>query len=168
MSSLRAYSSSAWTFRAAWLAVQSRTLIGRLAGRRLPVSATDRAASGASCRLLAVLLETASLGLDQYRPSSWGYAEAASFSRAFKRWTSVSPDQWRRQRQTQRLTRLASARGEVRPEEHSNMLEITAVRKSYVGPQGRLQSRGSRFALRMQPTLALIGRVGSGKSTLLH
>ena len=46
------------------------------------------------------------------------------------------------------------------------MLEITAVRKSYVGPQGRLQILdGIDLHLDAGQTLALMGESGSGKST---
>lgn len=49
------------------------------------------------------------------------------------------------------------------------MLEITEVRKSYVGPQGRLQILdGIDLHLGAGQTLALMGESGSGKSTLLH
>tara|TARA_R110002020_G_scaffold25201_1_gene82042 strand:- start:3969 stop:4634 length:666 start_codon:yes stop_codon:yes gene_type:complete len=49
------------------------------------------------------------------------------------------------------------------------MLEITAVRKGYVGPQGRLQILdGIDLQLGAGQTLALMGESGSGKSTLLH
>jgi putative ABC transport system ATP-binding protein len=49
------------------------------------------------------------------------------------------------------------------------MLEITAVRKSYVGPQGRLQILdGIDLKLGAGQTLALMGESGSCKSTLLH
>lgn len=49
------------------------------------------------------------------------------------------------------------------------MLEITDVRKSYVGPQGRLQILdGIDLQLGAGQTLALMGESGSGKSTLLH
>lgn len=49
------------------------------------------------------------------------------------------------------------------------MLEITGLRKSYSGPQGRLQILdGVDLQLQQGQTLALMGESGSGKSTLLH
>lgn len=49
------------------------------------------------------------------------------------------------------------------------MLEIIALRKSYSGPQGRLQILdGVDLQLASGQTLALMGESGSGKSTLLH
>lgn len=49
------------------------------------------------------------------------------------------------------------------------MLEITGLRKSYSGPQGRLQILdGIDLRLQGGQTLALMGESGSGKSTLLH
>lgn len=49
------------------------------------------------------------------------------------------------------------------------MLEITGLRKSYSGPQGRLQILdGIDLQLPRGQTLALMGESGSGKSTLLH
>ncbi|MFO7705558.1 MAG: ABC transporter ATP-binding protein [Halopseudomonas sp.] len=49
------------------------------------------------------------------------------------------------------------------------MLEITGLRKSYSGPQGRLQILdGIDLQLQGGQTLALMGESGSGKSTLLH
>ncbi|PCC99131.1 ABC transporter ATP-binding protein [Halopseudomonas pelagia] len=49
------------------------------------------------------------------------------------------------------------------------MLEITGLRKSYSGPQGRLQILdGVDLQLPHGQTLALMGESGSGKSTLLH
>ncbi|MFN3582064.1 MAG: ABC transporter ATP-binding protein [Pseudomonas sp.] len=49
------------------------------------------------------------------------------------------------------------------------MLEITDLRKSYSGPQGRLQILdGINLQLPRGQTLALMGESGSGKSTLLH
>ncbi|MBQ0744161.1 MAG: ABC transporter ATP-binding protein [Pseudomonas sp.] len=49
------------------------------------------------------------------------------------------------------------------------MLEITGLRKSYSGPQGRLQILdGVDLQLPRGQTLALMGESGSGKSTLLH
>ncbi|WP_022961559.1 ABC transporter ATP-binding protein [Halopseudomonas pelagia] len=49
------------------------------------------------------------------------------------------------------------------------MLEITGLRKSYGGPQGRLQILdGIDLQLPRGQTLALMGESGSGKSTLLH
>ncbi len=51
----------------------------------------------------------------------------------------------------------------------TGMLEITGLRKSYSGPQGRLQILdGVDLQLPRGQTLALMGESGSGKSTLLH
>lgn len=93
---------------AAWLGLSKRTLHRRLAGEGYPFRQLDERVRRS---LAERLLDDSSLGLDSIA-QQLGYAEAASFSRAFKRWTSVSPDQWRRQRQTQPLDALASALAE--------------------------------------------------------
>mgnify|MGYP003649952806 FL=1 len=93
---------------AAWLGLSERTLHRRLAGEGYPFRQLDERVRRS---LAERLLDDSSLGLDSIA-QQLGYAEAASFSRAFKRWTSVSPDQWRRQRQTQPLDALASALAE--------------------------------------------------------
>jgi putative ABC transport system ATP-binding protein len=49
------------------------------------------------------------------------------------------------------------------------LLEITDLRKSYDGPEGRIEVlRGIDLSLEAGRTLALTGESGSGKSTLLH
>jgi len=49
------------------------------------------------------------------------------------------------------------------------LLEITDLRKSYDGPEGRIEVlRGIDLSLDTGRTLALTGESGSGKSTLLH
>jgi AraC-like DNA-binding protein len=54
------------------------------------------------------LLSDSGLALDSIA-RQLGYAEAASFSRAFKRWTGQAPDHWRRQRQAEPLEPLLQA-----------------------------------------------------------
>lgn len=46
------------------------------------------------------LLGDSSLGLESIA-QQLGYSEAAGFSRAFKRWTGLAPDQWRRRQQAE-------------------------------------------------------------------
>jgi putative ABC transport system ATP-binding protein len=49
------------------------------------------------------------------------------------------------------------------------LLQITDLRKSYDGPEGRIEVlRGIDLSLEAGRTLALTGESGSGKSTLLH
>ncbi len=49
------------------------------------------------------------------------------------------------------------------------LLEITDLKKSYIGPDGRIEVlRGIDLSIDSGQTLALTGESGSGKSTLLH
>ncbi|PKM29388.1 MAG: AraC family transcriptional regulator [Gammaproteobacteria bacterium HGW-Gammaproteobacteria-11] len=76
---------------AGWLGLSERTLHRRLAAEGQPYRALDQRVR----RTLAErLLRDSALGLESIA-QQLGYAEAASFSRAFKRWTGLSPDQWR-------------------------------------------------------------------------
>ncbi|MDX5297512.1 MAG: helix-turn-helix transcriptional regulator, partial [Gammaproteobacteria bacterium] len=53
------------------------------------------------------LLHTSPLSVQQVA-EQLGYAEPSSFSHAFKRWTGVSPEQYRRQPLSARLTTLTT------------------------------------------------------------
>lgn len=88
---------------AAWLGLSERTLHRRLA---LEGHAFRQLDERVRRNLAERLLGDSTLGLDSIA-QQLGYAEAASFSRAFKRWTGYSPDQWRRQRDAQPLNTLA-------------------------------------------------------------
>ena len=77
---------------AARLGMSERTLHRRLADEKQPFRILhDRVKRNLAERLL----RDSMLGLESIA-QQLGYAEAASFSRAFKRWNGVSPDQWRR------------------------------------------------------------------------
>ncbi|WP_022961558.1 AraC family transcriptional regulator [Halopseudomonas pelagia] len=89
---------------AGWLGLSERTLHRRLALEGHPFRQLDERVRR---NLAERLLDDSTLGLDGIA-QQLGYAEAASFSRAFKRWTEYSPDQWRRQRSTQPLNALAN------------------------------------------------------------
>ncbi len=74
------------------LGMSERTLHRRLADEKQPFRMLhDRVRRNLAERLL----RDSMLGLESIA-QQLGYAEAASFSRAFKRWNGVSPDQWRR------------------------------------------------------------------------
>lgn len=79
---------------AGWLGLSERTLHRRLAEEGYPFRGLDERVRR---NLAERLLGDSALGLESIA-QQLGYAEAASFSRAFKRWTGRSPDQWRRQR----------------------------------------------------------------------
>ncbi|MFN3582065.1 MAG: AraC family transcriptional regulator ligand-binding domain-containing protein [Pseudomonas sp.] len=90
---------------AAWLGLSERTLHRRLAAEGYPFRLLDERVRR---NLAERLLDDSTLGLDSIA-QQLGYAEAASFSRAFKRWAGLSPDQWRRKRASQPIDALASA-----------------------------------------------------------
>ncbi|MBQ0744160.1 MAG: AraC family transcriptional regulator ligand-binding domain-containing protein [Pseudomonas sp.] len=90
---------------AGWLGLSERTLHRRLALEGHPFRQLDERVRR---NLAERLLGDTTLGLDSIA-QQLGYAEAASFSRAFKRWAGCSPDQWRRQRSTRPLSALAGA-----------------------------------------------------------
>lgn len=78
---------------AAWLGLSERTLHRQLAGEGQSFRGLDELVRR---QLAEQLLRDSSLGLESVA-LQLGYSEAAGFSRAFKRWQGVSPDQWRRQ-----------------------------------------------------------------------
>lgn len=90
---------------AAYIGLSERTLHRRLAGEGYSYRRLDERVRR---NLAERLLQDSGLGLDSIA-RQLGYAEAASFSRAFKRWTGQSPDCWRRQRQTEPLEPLLQA-----------------------------------------------------------
>lgn len=87
---------------AAHLGLSERTLHRRLALEGYPYRRLDERVRR---NLAERLLGDSGLALESIA-RQLGYAEAASFSRAFKRWTGQSPDHWRRQRQTEPLEPL--------------------------------------------------------------
>lgn len=90
---------------AGYLGLSERTLHRRLADEGYPYRQLDERVKR---NLAERLLRDSALGLDSIA-RQLGYAEAASFSRAFKRWTGVSPDHWRRQRHAEPLNPLINA-----------------------------------------------------------
>lgn len=90
---------------AAYLGLSERTLHRRLAGEGHSYRQLDERVRR---NLAERLLYDSALGIDSIA-RQLGYAEAASFSRAFKRWTGLSPDHWRRQRQAEPLEPLIHA-----------------------------------------------------------
>lgn len=78
---------------AAWLDMSERTLHRQLAAESQSFRSLDELVRR---QLAEQLLRDSSLGLESVA-LQLGYSEAAGFSRAFKRWRGVSPDQWRRQ-----------------------------------------------------------------------
>ncbi|OWL85407.1 AraC family transcriptional regulator [Halopseudomonas aestusnigri] len=76
---------------AAALGISERSLHRRLAAEGQPFRQLDERVRA---RLAERLLGDSDLGLDAIA-AQLGYSEAASFSRAFKRWTGVSPSHWR-------------------------------------------------------------------------
>lgn len=90
---------------AAHLALSERTLHRRLAEEGHPYRRLDERVRR---NLAERLLSDSALGLDSIA-RQLGYAEAASFSRAFKRWSGLSPDHWRRRRPAQTLEPLINA-----------------------------------------------------------
>lgn len=73
------------------LGLSERSLHRRLATEGYPFGALD---ARVRCNLAERLLRDTDLRLDAIA-QQLGYAEAASFSRAFKRWSGCSPRQWR-------------------------------------------------------------------------
>lgn len=90
---------------AAHLGLSERTLHRRLALEGYPYRHLDERVRR---NLAERLLCDSGLALDSIA-RQLGYAEAASFSRAFKRWTGLAPAHWRRQRQTEPLEPLLQA-----------------------------------------------------------
>lgn len=90
---------------AAHIGLSERTLHRRLAGEGHPYRELDERVRR---NLAERLLRDSVLGLDSIA-RQLGYAEAASFSRAFKRWTGLPPDHWRRQRLAEPLEPLIHA-----------------------------------------------------------
>lgn len=78
---------------AAWLGISQRTLHRCLADEGYPFRVLDERVRR---NLAERLLRDSMLGLESIA-QQLGYAEAASFSRAFKRWSGMSPNLWRRQ-----------------------------------------------------------------------
>ena len=76
---------------AAVLGISERSLHRRLAAEGQPFRQLDERVRG---RLAERLLGDSDLGLDAIA-AQLGYSEAASFSRAFKRWTGLAPSHWR-------------------------------------------------------------------------
>ncbi|WP_341708616.1 AraC family transcriptional regulator [Halopseudomonas sp.] len=76
---------------AAALGMSERSLHRRLAAEGQPFRQLDERVRG---RLAERLLGDSDLGLDVIA-AQLGYSEAASFSRAFKRWTGLAPSHWR-------------------------------------------------------------------------
>lgn len=76
---------------AATLGFSERSLHRRLAAEGRPFRQLDERVRG---RLAERLLGDSDLGLDAIA-AQLGYSEAASFSRAFKRWTGCAPSHWR-------------------------------------------------------------------------
>lgn len=79
---------------AAWLGMSERSLHRRLAQEGYSFRALDERVRR---QLAEHLLSDSALGLESIA-HQLGYAEAASFSRAFKRWTGRPPLDWRRHR----------------------------------------------------------------------
>jgi len=79
---------------AGWLGLSERSLHRRLAQEGHSYRLLDERVRR---QLAEHLLSDSSLGLESIA-HQLGYAEAASFSRAFKRWTGRPPLEWRRQR----------------------------------------------------------------------
>ena len=79
---------------AGWLGVSERSLHRRLGQEGYSFRILDERVRR---QLAEHLLSDSSLGLESIA-HQLGYAEAASFSRAFKRWTGRPPLEWRRQR----------------------------------------------------------------------
>lgn len=90
---------------AAYLSLSERTLHRRLAEEGYPYRRLDERVRR---NLAERLLRDSALGLDSIA-RQLGYAEAASFSRAFKRWTGLPPDHWRAQRHAAPLEPLINA-----------------------------------------------------------
>lgn len=84
------------------LGLSERSLHRRLATEGHPFGALD---ARVRCNLAERLLRDTDLRLDAIA-QQLGYAEAASFSRAFKRWSGCSPRQWRSRRSDDALAAL--------------------------------------------------------------
>lgn len=96
---------------AAYLGLSERTLHRRLAEEGYPYRRLDERVRR---NLAERLLRDSALGLDSIA-RQLGYAEAASFSRAFKRWTGLPPDHWRAQRHAEPLEPLINALAHASP-----------------------------------------------------
>jgi AraC-like DNA-binding protein len=90
---------------AAYLGLSERTLHRRLAEEGYPYRRLDERVRR---NLAERLLRDSALGLESIA-HQLGYAEAASFSRAFKRWTGLPPDHWRTQHYAKPLESLINA-----------------------------------------------------------